>query len=166
MVCAEANCDSSSGCGQNRVVGGWPRSPGRPSATRLIDGRGVGAVRTAYARTWASPRRREGDFRKVVNPCATWSAPVAAGGCCRSTLGRGRRSTAGFANWRGGFCSRPSKTWLRCWIVSGPGARRAGDRQPVGQGSAINNKRLRRWKKRRTQAHNALDADGRLLWSN
>ena len=28
--------DSSSGCGQSRAVAGWPRSPGRPSATRLI----------------------------------------------------------------------------------------------------------------------------------
>ena len=28
-------CDSSSGCGQNRAVAGWPRSPTRPSATRL-----------------------------------------------------------------------------------------------------------------------------------
>ena len=27
---------SSSGCGQSRAVAGWPRSPGRPSATRLI----------------------------------------------------------------------------------------------------------------------------------
>jgi hypothetical protein len=33
--CGGAIYDSSSGCGQNRAVAGWPRSPGRPSAIRL-----------------------------------------------------------------------------------------------------------------------------------
>lgn len=36
-----------------------------------------------FGLTWASPPRREADFRKVVNACAAWSAPIAAGGCCR-----------------------------------------------------------------------------------
>src|SRR5690606_34887523 len=45
-------------------------------------------------------RPREVDFREVINAvrCLVGSGP--AGGCCRFTLGRGRRSTAGFANWR------------------------------------------------------------------
>ena len=55
-------------------------------------------------------RPREVDFREVINAVRYWSAPVAAGGCCRSTSGLGRQSMAGSANWRGAFYSRPSTT--------------------------------------------------------
>jgi transposase len=48
-------------------------------------------------------RPREVDFREVIN--AVRYLVRARGGCFRSTSGRGKRSTAGSANWRAGSYS-------------------------------------------------------------
>jgi hypothetical protein len=54
---------------------------------------------------------REVEFREVINAARCL---VRSGGGRRMLLihlARGRRSMAGFGNWRGAFCSRPSTTW-------------------------------------------------------
>lgn len=54
---------------------------------------------------------RDADFREVINAVRYLVRSGRGWRMRRSISAPGRRSTAGFANWRGAFCSRPSTTW-------------------------------------------------------